>query len=164
MLAQPVISARQAPTDTPTVVYAPAPARTYSAAVGFGVPDFGVEIGIHAHEVSAASFSLPNESESYLASPRYLASTGSLDFRWTWLRFKYVSTYIHVGPGVGMVLDRSDGKRAWGQAVRFGTGIAVELPIIRLFVDASQTDLQLSSGDGMGVSTLSGITVGAALH
>jgi hypothetical protein len=163
MMAQPVISARQ------TIADVPAPAmtsvtHTYSAAVGFGVPDFGVEIGLHAHEVTGGTFSLPSSSDSYLSSPRYLASTGSLDFRWTWLRSHHMSTYIHVGPAFAAVVDKGDGSRAYGQGVRYGAGVAVELPVVRLFADASRTDLELMSGPGLGYNQLSGITVGVALH
>jgi hypothetical protein len=163
MMAQPVISARQA-----SAAAAPAPmssiTHTYSAAVGFGVPDFGVEIGLHAHEVTGATFSLPSESDSYLSSPRYLTTTGSLDFRWTWLRSHHMSTYIHVGPAFASVVDKGDGSTAFGQGVRYGAGLAIDLPIIRLFADASRTDLELMSGPGLGYNQLSGITVGAALH
>ena len=162
MMAQPVITARQ--TTTAAVAPPTGVARTYSAAVGFGVPDFGVEIGLHAHEVSGDSFSLPNNSDAYLGTPRYLTTTSTLDFRWTWLRSHGLSTYIHVGPAIAIVVDKGDGSTAFGQGVRFGAGVAFEIPVIRLFVDASQTDLELMSGPGLGFNKLTGITIGAALH
>src|SRR5260221_1331435 len=166
MMGQSVVSARQfaaVPAPAPAV---PAPTHTYSLAMGWGVPDFGVEVGMHVHDVSAESFALPSSSMSdgYLASPRYLTSTGSVDFRWTWLRSHRFSTYIHVGPAVGAVIDKSDGSLAFGQGVRYGAGAALELPVVRLFVDAARTDLELGSGDATGFNALSGVTFGIALH
>ena len=164
MTAQPVITARQ---TQPTAAPAPAPAgtpHTYSLAVGFGVPDFAVELGVQAHEVTGGSFALPSDSDAYLASPRYLTTTGSFDLRWTWLRGHRMSTYVHVGPAFGCVIDKGDGSAAWGEGVRYGAGIALELPVIRIFADASRTDLELFDGPGQGFNALSGLTLGAALH
>jgi len=160
MMSEPVASAR---TDS-TVPAAPTNPHTYALALGFGGRDFGFEVGLHANQVSGASLTMPSGSDSYLASPRYLATTGSLDFRWSWLRVHRLSSYIHFGPTSGCVLDKSDGSTAWGEGVRYGAGIAYELPVVRLFVDASRTDLSLATGPGAGISSMSGVTLGVALH
>ncbi len=91
-------------------------------------------------------------------------SSASLDFRWSWLRTHHVSTYLHVGSAAGWVLDRADGSSTVAKGVRFGAGMAIDLPVIRLLVDASEAELALDIGPSLGVSKLSGITIGAALH
>ena len=168
LMPQPVASARGATalTDGQTVLdTSQAPARTYSIAFGTApARDFHVELGLHAHDISSDSLEMSPSSPSYLASPRYLTATTSLDFQWFFLRTHHVATYIHVGPAAGAVIDKSDGSRSFGQAVRFGGGIQVELPIVRVFVDASQTELMMTSGPAAGVNELAGITLGVGLH
>jgi hypothetical protein len=168
MMAQPVASARNATalTDgTTTLDTTQAPARTYSLALGSApARDFHIELGLHAHDISSDSLEMSPSSSAYLASPRYLTGTSSLDFQWIFLRTHHVATYIHVGPAVGAVLDKSDGSRSFGQAVRFGGGIQVDFPIVRVFLDASQTELMMTSGPAAGVNELAGITLGIGLH
>ncbi len=169
MKGQPVASARPVTAlsdgETAPINTAPSIPRTYSLAIGSApVPDFHIELGLHAHNISSDSLQGESTSAAYLASPRYLTGTGSLDFSWMFLRFKHVGTYIHVGPAFGVIVDRGDGSQSFGQAVRFGGGIQVDLPLVRLFVDASQTDLMMTSGPAAGVNQLSGITVGLGLH
>jgi len=169
MHGQPVASARPvtslsageiAPIDT-----TPTTPRTYSIAIGSApVPDFHIELGLHAHDISSDSLQGQSNAAAYLASPRYLTGTGSLDFSWMFLRFAHVGTYIHVGPAFGVIVDRGDGSTSFGQAVRFGGGIQFELPLIRLYVDASQTDLMMTSGPAAGVNQLTGITMGIGIH
>ena len=169
VMAQPVVSARNTTsslTDGQTVLdTTQAPARTYSVAFGTAAArDFHIELGVHAHDISSDSLEMSPSSSAYLASPRYLTGTASLDFQWFFLRTHHVSTYIHVGPAAGAVFDKSDGSRSFGQAVRFGGGIQVDLPIIRVFLDASQTELMMTSGPAAGVNELAGITLGVGLH
>jgi hypothetical protein len=168
LMPQPVASARGATAlgDGQTVLdTSQAPARTYSLAIGSApARDFHIEVGFHAHDISSDSLEMSPSSAAYLASPRYLTATSSLDFQWFFLRTHHVATYIHVGPAAGAVLDKFDGSRSFGQAVRFGGGIQVELPIVRVFVDASQTELMMTSGPAAGVNELAGITVGIGLH
>jgi len=170
MMQQPVASSRPvtALTDgqTAAVDTTPTVPRTYSIALGVApVPDFHVELGIHAHDISSDSLNMSGaDAPTYLASPRYLTGTTSLDFEWIFLRTHHVATYIHVGPAVGVVVDKSDGSNAFGQALRFGGGISYDLPVVRVFIDASQTELMVMSGPASGVNQLSGITVGLGLH
>lgn len=170
MMEQPVASARpvtalsegqQAPVDT-----TPAIPRTYSVALGLApARNLHVELGVHAHDVSSDSLNMNGgDNPSYLASPRYLTTTSTIDLKWYFLRFHHVGTYIHVGPGVGAVIDKSDGSAMVGEALRFGGGVEVELPYIKVFVDASQTELLMTDGLAQGVNQLSGITVGVGLH
>lgn len=170
MMQQPVASARPvtalsdgetAPVDTtPTVP------RTYSIAVGVApVPEFHVELGFHAHDISSDSLHMSGaDTPGYLASPRYLTGTSSLDFEWFFIRTHRFASYVHVGPAAGVVVDKSDGSVAIGQALRFGGGITYDLPVVRFFIDASQTELMVMSGPASGVNQLSGITVGLGLH
>jgi len=169
VMAQPVASARgttSALTDgTTTLDTTQAPARTYSLAIGSApARDFHIELGLHAHDISSDSLEMSPSSSAYLASPRYVTATSSLDFQWFFLRSHHVATYIHVGPAFGAILDKSDGSRSFGQAVRFGGGIQVDLPVVRVFLDASQTELMMTSGPAAGVNELAGITLGIGLH
>jgi hypothetical protein len=166
MVTQPIASARSGTAaDTAPIDPATTTPHTYSFAIGTApARDFHVELGLHAHDVSSASFAHDPSSAAYLASPRYLTGTTSLDFAWTFLRTRHVGLYMHVGPAAGAVIDKSDGTTAYGQAVRFGGGLAIDAGFLRVFVDASQTDLMLTTGAAMGVNQLSGITVGLGLH
>jgi hypothetical protein len=166
---QPVASARPVTAlsdgETAPVDTQPSVPHTYSIAIGTApVQDFHVELGLHAHEISSDSLHMDGSSASYLASPRYLTGTASLDFQWIFIRTHHVSTYIHVGPAAGVVVDKGAGSASYGQAVRFGGGIAYDLPLIRVYVDASQTELLMTSGPAAGVNELAGITVGVGLH
>ncbi|CAN5681962.1 hypothetical protein BH11MYX1_BH11MYX1_08190 [soil metagenome] len=166
---QPVASARPVTAlsegETAPINTAPTLPHTYSVAIGSApVPDFHIELGLHAHDISSDSWQRQSASAAYLSSPRYLTGTGSLDFSWMVLRFKHVGTYIHVGPAFGVIVDRGDGSRSFGQAVRFGAGIQIDLPLVRLYVDASQTELMITSGPAAGVNQLAGITMGLGLH
>ncbi|MFT3694831.1 MAG: hypothetical protein QM831_16905 [Kofleriaceae bacterium] len=170
MMQQPVASARPvteltegetAPVDT-----TPAIPRTYSVALGLApARDLHVELGIHAHDISTDSLNMNGGTNpSYLASPRYLTGTSTIDLKWYFLRFHHVGTYIHVGPGVGAIIDKSNGSTTMGEALRFGGGVEVELPYVRVFLDASQTELLVTDGLAQGVNQLSGITLGVGLH
>jgi hypothetical protein len=167
---QPVASARPVTAlsdgETAPVDTTPSVPHTYSVAIGTApVPDFHIELGFHAHDISSDTLNMAGgDSPSYLASPRYLTETTSLDFQWIFLRLHGVTSYIHVGPAAGVVIDKSDGATTFGQALRFGGGIAYDLSIVRVYVDASQTELLMTSGPAAGVNQLSGITVGVGLH
>jgi hypothetical protein len=167
---QPVASARPVTAlsagETAAVDTTPSVPHTYSLAIGTApVPDFHIELGFHAHDISSDTLDMAGgNSPSYLASPRYLTETTSLDFQWIFLRTHGVTSYIHVGPAAGVVIDKSDGSATFGQALRFGGGIAYDIPIVRVYVDFSQTELLMTSGPAAGVNQLSGITVGLGLH
>jgi hypothetical protein len=167
---KPVASARPVTAlgagETAPVDTTPSVPHTYSLAIGTApAPDFHIELGLHAHDVSSDTLDMAGgNSPSYLASPRYLTETTSLDFQWIFLRIHGVTSYIHVGPAAGVVIDKSDGSTTFGQALRFGGGIAYDLSIVRVYVDASQTELLMTSGPAAGVNQLSGITVGLGLH
>jgi len=169
MRQQPVASARPVTAltagETAPVDTTPSVPRTYSLAIGTApVPEFHIELGLHAHDISSDTLNTSANTPGFLASPRYVTGTTSIDFTWIFLRTHRVSTYIHVGPAAGMIVDKSDGSMSFGQAVRFGGGLAVDLPVVRIFVDASQTELLMTSGPANGVNELAGITVGLGLH
>lgn len=169
MRQQPVASARPVTAltegETAPVDTTPSVPRTYSLAIGTApAKEFHIELGLHAHDISSDTLNTSTNTPGFLASPRYVTTTTSIDFTWIFLRTHRVSTYIHVGPAAGMIIDKSDGSTSFGQAVRFGGGLSVDLPVVRIYVDASQTELLMTSGPANGVNELAGITVGLGLH
>lgn len=157
LMGESVATARTLPSQ-PAVAAAPSVSHTYSLAVGFGTKDFGVEIGAHEYGASSSMF------DSADSAQRYVTTTGSVDLKWTPVRWKYFSTYIHAGPSVGMVVDKGAQSTTFGQGVRYGGGIAVTLPVVMLYLDASRTALQMADGDAKGFNQLGGITVGIGIH
>jgi|HubBroStandDraft_6_1064221.scaffolds.fasta_scaffold16141_6 hypothetical protein len=159
MMGESVASARTLPgTTTAIAATPPAASHTYSLAFGFGTPDFGAEIGVHEFGASTSMF------DSADTSQRYVTTTGSVDLRWTPIRWKHVSTFVHAGPSVGAVVDKGAQSTTFGQGVRYGGGMAVMFSHMMLFVDASRTALQMTDGDAKGFNQLGGITVGLGVH
>jgi hypothetical protein len=134
------------------------PTHTYSLGFGFGTKDFGAEIGVH--EIGASS-SLFDSGDS---AQRYAMTTGSVDLRWSPIRWKHVVTYVHAGPSVGVLVDKGAHATTFGQGVRYGGGLAIMLPVVMIYVDASRTALQMSDGDAKGFNQVGGITVGIGIH
>jgi hypothetical protein len=160
MMGESVATARTSPTTAAasTTAAAASPAHTYSLAFGFGSKDFGAEIGLQEFGASTSMF------DSSDASQRYITTTGSVDLKWTPIRWKYFSTYVHAGPSVGAVIDKGAHSTTWGQGVRYGGGVMVSFPVVLLYLDASRTALQMSEGDAKGFNQLGGITVGVGFH
>jgi hypothetical protein len=161
MMGEQVATARQLPSTaaaTSAATAAGSTPHTYSLAFGFGTRDVGAEIGVHAFGASTSMF------DSGDTAQRYATTTGSVDLRWSFLRWKSFSTYVHAGPVVGMVVDKGANSTAFGQGVRYGGGVVYAFPVVMVYLDASQTALQLASGDGSGFNQLTGITVGIGIH
>jgi hypothetical protein len=157
MMGESVATARQLP-GTVALAAPTTPAHTYSLAFGFGSKDFGAEIGVHEFGASTSVF------DSSDSSQRYVTTTGSVDLRWTPIRWKYFSGYVHAGPSVGAVIDKGAHDTTWGQGVRYGGGVMVSFPVLLIYVDASRTALEMSDGDAKGFNQLGGITLGVGIH
>jgi hypothetical protein len=157
MMGESVASARQLP-GTVAAASPTTPAHTYSLAFGFGSKDFGAEIGVHEFGASTSMFDTAD------ASQRYVTTTGSVDLRWTPIRWKYFSGYVHAGPSVGAIVDKGAHDTTWGQGIRYGGGVMVSFPVVLIYMDASRTALQMSDGDAKGFNQLGGITLGIGIH
>jgi hypothetical protein len=157
MMGESVATARQLP-GTVGAALPTTPAHTYSLAFGFGSKDFGAEIGVHEFGASTSMFDTSD------ASQRYVTTTGSVDLRWTPIRWKYFSGYVHAGPSVGAVVDKGARDTTWGQGIRYGGGVMVSFPVVLIYMDASRTALQMSDGDAKGFNQLGGITLGIGIH
>jgi len=159
LVNQPSASVR---TDGPP---APAPVTdSYSFAIGGGIPAFGVELGVHLHEVNSQSFSVPSLTSFDPTSPRYLFGTTSLDFRVRWLKRGHLSANLHAGPAYGLLLDRTSGGHEVAQGVRVGTGMAVQFWTIAGFFDVYTSTMVFTDGPAAGHSTLAGLTLGVMLR
>ena len=135
---------------------------TYTAAVGGRINTFSLEVGVHAHDVSSDSFSVPNPITR--SGPHYLTGSTSLDFGMDLIKFKHFAWSLHAGPSVGGMLDRMTGGTYAAQGFRFGAQLSAALGPVAVYVDASETRLAFDDGPAMGNSTLSGVTVGLSLR
>jgi len=158
LMGESVETARTLPGQTALAAAPASPSHTYSLAVGFGTKDFGVEIGAHEYGASSSMFDTADSAQ------RYVTTTGSVDLKWAPVRWKYFSAYVHAGPSVGVVVDKGAQSTTFGQGVRYGGGVAITLPVVMLYLDASRTALQMADGDAKGFNQLGGITVGIGIH
>jgi hypothetical protein len=158
LMSESMATARTLPTTTAIAATPPPAAHTYSLAFGFGTKDFGAEIGLHEFGTTTSAFDTSDSAQ------RYVTTTGSVDLKWTMLRWKYFSGFIHAGPSVGAIVDKGARSTAFGEGVRYGGGVAVTFPVVILYLDASRTALEMSDGDAKGFNSLGGITVGLGFH
>ena len=159
LMSESMATARTLPTTTAIAATPPPAAHTYSLAFGFGTKDFGAEIGLHEFGTTTSAFDTTSDS-----AQRYVTTTGSVDLRWTPVRWKHVTTFLHAGPSVGAVVDKGAQSTTFGQGVRYGGGMAVRFSHFMLYADASRTALQMTDGDAKGFNQLGGITVGLGIH
>jgi hypothetical protein len=139
---------------------------SYSGGLGFGVRNFQVELGVHSHDVSGGTFSLPDPATNTVpaSSPRYLTASASLEARWVWLRISRLSVNLHGGPVHAVVFDRTGGGATWGDGYRYGTGLELSLGPVTGYVDMYRSEIAFSEGPALGWSDLRGVTVGAMLR
>ncbi|HEY1816889.1 MAG TPA: hypothetical protein VGG74_31290 [Kofleriaceae bacterium] len=158
LMGESMATARTLP-GTAAIAATPAsPAHNYSLAFGFGSKDFGAEIGLQEYGATTSAFDTGDSAQ------RYVTTTGSINVRWTMLRWKYFSGFVHAGPSVGALVDKGAQSTAFGEGVRYGGGIAITFPVVILYLDASRTALQMIDGDAKGFNQLGGITVGLGIH
>jgi len=158
LTTQPVATARGE--DAPPV----ADTKSYSFAAGVGMHRFGVEFGLHLHDVKGASFSLPSPENYDPTAPRYLITTGSVDFRVRWLKLSHVASDMHFGPAGGFLIDRGTAGTDFGQGFRLGMAVATTIGPLNAFADLYILDMIYNGGPAAGGSKLSGITLGLALR
>ncbi len=147
-----------------TAADSPAPAgNSYAIEVGSKFRNFTLGLGLQAHDVTSASFSLPS-SQQAIGAPHFLDATSSLDIRWSWLKLRYFTANIHVGPAYAMLLDRTTADASWAPGYRYGAGFAVAVGVFGVFLDAYKTGVVFSDGPARGYSELTGVTLGLALN
>ena len=138
--------------------------RSYSFAAGIKLHRFGVEFGLHLHDVKGASFSVPSETSYDPTSPRYLITTGSLDFRIRWLEFRHFASDLHAGPAGGFLVDRGTAGMEFGQGFRLGAAVATTLGPLNAFADFYLLDMVYLDGPAKGGSSMTGVTLGFAFR
>lgn len=161
VIGAPVATART--TSAAEAPAAPPGGNSYSLAIGGGSKDVTVEVGLHVHDVAQGTFALPDPA-TIAGTPHYATGSGSVDFRWSWLRFSHWSTNIHAGPAVGVLLDRTSGAASVGEGFRYGAGLAVSLSKFSVFGDLYRTGFVFDGGPADGFSDLTGVTVGLAFQ
>jgi hypothetical protein len=137
----------------------PAPGKTYTFGIGWGISQFQIGLGIQAHDVASSTFNFGDAM-----SPLYATATASLDVTWTPLRWHMFSTFVHVGPTMGVLVDRATGGYDTGKGLRFGGGVAISLSAVTAFVDLYQTELEFASGPAQGMSEITGATIGIGIN
>jgi hypothetical protein len=157
---QPVAARAASSTSSSSDAAPVAMGGNYAIAFGSTLREFQIGIGLAAHDATAASFGNLQTPDA----PHYLAATGTFDITWNWLKWRWVSTNIHVGPARSLLLDRTTGDRTWGFGVRYGAGLAVTAGSVGLFADAYRAALVFDGGPAPGFSDVTGVTVGIALH
>lgn len=145
------------PAEGADVVAAPtAPGRNLAFAIGGGVKDFRIELGVQPRNVSGDSFSFSDSSK------RFVTALASLDARWTPIRVSRFAGSLHVGPTGAVVVDKMQGL-SYGQGIRFGATAAVSVAGLSLYADVYRCDVGFDAGPAAGMSSLTGMTVGLAL-
>lgn len=160
MVTQPAAAARQDPATVDPVVQQ----RSYSFAAGGGNRRFGIEAGVHLHDVNSQSFDLPTVQGVSPSSPRYLLTTLSLDMKIGIVLLPHFDAGVHLGPAGGLVIDRTDASHAYADGLRFGAMASLWWGHVAGFVDLFETEMVFTSGPAEGTSTLTGFTVGIALR
>ena len=155
-LAQPMKAPRVADASAPA---APAIGKTYTLGVGWAMESFAVGLSLQGHDVDRQTFAFSDPS-----APRYATGTASLDMQWAPVRWKMLSAFVHAGPAVGALIDRTTGGYDIGKGLRFGCGLAVSLSVVTAFVDIYQVQLEFSSGAAQGMSQIAGATVGIGFN
>ena len=137
--------------------------RSYSFAAGTKMHRFGIEFGLHLHDVKGASFAMPT-SEWDPTAPRYLITTGSVDFRVRWLELAHFASDLHVGPAGGLLVDRGTGGTDFGQGFRLGAAVATKVGPVNAFADFYILDMIYLDGPAKGSTMMSGLTLGFAFR
>ena len=159
----PKVSGRLAPLVSQSMSSTPAPAgSSYAATIGGRVKAFSIDVGVQAHDVSQASFAIPNPLAP--SGPRYLTGSTSLDFGCDVITWHHLSVHMHAGPALGGMIDRMTGGTYSAQGMRAGAGVSASLGPLTAFVDVTDTQLAFTDGPAAGNSTLTGVTVGIALR
>ena len=133
----------------------PVSGRNYELEAGFGTSRFTVNGLIAAHDVTAASFT---------PGAGYLATTFGANVRWSVTRWYGLTPTVVAGPARMLLLDRSSGDQAWGNALRLGGGVQYQLGPVAIYGDLYHQVVAFGDGAATGTTTLDGITLGLSLQ
>ena len=139
-------------------------ARNYAFGVGGGARDFTLELGVQPLATAAPSVMPAARPADAATTPRYLATTSSLDMRWTPMRFHVLSINLHAGPALGVLADRTSGTVHFAQGFRTGAGIELSFNRVSAFVDVYRGGLVFADGPATGTSQLVGVTIGVGVR
>ena len=157
--ADPRIAAAATAAGLETTATEPTAGRTYTLEVGWRVAMFRIGANLQAHDADRSTFSLTDTS-----SPRYATATAAVDLAWEPVRWKMLSTFLHAGPAMGVLLERTSGGYDTGKGLRFGAGISASLSVATVFVDVYRMELAFDSGPAQGMSNISGATIGIGIN
>ena len=162
-VSEPIARTTAATTSmTPTT--SSAPGNAYEVEAGSSYYDFFLGVNVQAHNLTAASLPVFAGGSMADGTPHYLNAIATLDIAWAWLHWKWVSSYIHAGPGEAILYDRSGNANHWGFGYRYGAGAAASWSRLSIYADLYKTGLVFGDGPATGYSSASGLTVGIAFH
>jgi hypothetical protein len=144
-------------TGDPNAAPAPPEGRTINAGIGFGDKVFQIGLGIRANNIAQSTLEIAN-------GPQYLSAAASLDFRYTFVRIKNISTNMVLAPTRTLLVDSAAGNYSWGNGMRYGAGLQVKVGSFGVFADAYQEKVIFSEGPAYGNSTRTGVTLGLAFQ
>lgn len=144
-------------TGDPNAAPAAPEGRTFNAGVGFGDKIFQIGLGVRANNIAKSTLDIAN-------GPQYLSAAASLDFRYTFVRIKGISTNLVLAPTRTLLVDSAAGEYSWGSGVRYGAGLQFKLSAFAVFADAYQEKIIFGEGPAYGNSTRNGVTLGLAFQ
>ena len=133
-------SATEAPTASP---------KSFSVWLGGGSRYASIDAGLHLHDI-----------DSQVA----MLATASLDMRVTVPFYNHFAIGGHLGPAAGAVVDRTTGDHAFGEGVRFGGLVSVNVGSVGVFADLYETEMLFVGSSAQGASKLTGLLFGIALR
>lgn len=131
--------------------------RTINAGIGFGDKIFQIGLGVRANNIAKSTLDAAN-------GPQYLSAAASLDFRYTFVRIKGISTNMVLAPTRTLLVDSAAGSYSWGSGVRYGAGLEMKLGSFAVFADGYQEKIIFGEGPAYGNSTRTGVTLGLAFQ
>lgn len=144
-------------TGDPDAAPAAPEGRTINAGIGFGDKIFQIGLGIRANNIAKSTLDVAN-------GPQYLSAAASLDFRYTFVRIKGISTNMVLAPTRTLLVDSAAGEYSWGNGIRYGAGLQMKLGSFGVFADAYQEKIIFGEGPAYGNSTRTGVTLGLAFQ
>lgn len=135
---------------------APPEGRNMSLGIGYGDRDFQLGLGLRGNGVSGSTLEV--------GGSRYVSAAASLDFRYHFLRYKWMSAGIKLAPTRTLLFDTMSGERHWGSGVTYGGGGALTLGAVQVYADVYEERIVFGDGPATGVSTRQGVTIGLAFQ
>lgn len=135
---------------------APAEGRNLALGIGYGDRDFQLGLGLRGNGVSGSTLEV--------GGPRYVSAAASLDFRYHFLRYKWMSAGIKLAPTRTLLFDTMSSERHWGSGVTYGGGGALTYGAVQIYADVYEERIVFGDGPATGVSTRQGVTIGLAFQ